>query len=326
MSKQNEAHILLVDDNIDFAKEFAEIFQNQCHSTVLYATTAKEALDKVKKNPIKVVILDQVMPTKGTELFKQLKQIDPNLKTILLTAEADNHDLTEATNIGFDYAILKEDNEIDRIPSIILILLMKYNNDRFSQTRRPFFVLEQGGIFSKKQYVEYSVVSYEIIDEAYVFPNSWVTRNLVERGTVLSLDEEINVEKEFNFQNDFQIADEQALGFEFENLVNFRTELTLKMEQDFHSTYTESLKRVINRKAQFEIKDDSVGIVSRVYEYAKVFNMIKVFLQKTCSCCQSKTVDAVTVYLPIPVVKYRIREYYDDGRTKELETGELRGK
>ena len=129
-----------------------------------------------------------------------------------------------------------------------------------------------------------------------MFPNSWVTRNLVERGTVLSLDEEINVEKEFNFQNDFQIADEQALGFEFENLVNFRTELTLKMEQDFHSTYTESLKRVINRKAQFEIKDDSVGIVSRVYEYAKVFNMIKVFLQKTCSCCQSKTVDAVTVY------------------------------
>ena len=146
MSKQNEAHILLVDDNIDFAKEFAEIFQNQCHSTVLYATTAKEALDKVKKNPIKVVILDQVMPTKGTELFKQLKQIDPNLKTILLTAEADNHDLTEATNIGFDYAILKEDNEIDRIPSIILILLMKYNNDRFSQTRRLFLFLNKGNI------------------------------------------------------------------------------------------------------------------------------------------------------------------------------------
>lgn len=326
MNKQKESHILLVDDNVYFAKEYAETLQNQCQSTVLYATNAKDAMDMVKKNPIKVVILDQVMPTKGTELFKQLKKIDSNLKTILLTAEADKHDLTEATNIGFDHALMKEDTDMARLPIMILLLIMKYNSSSFCEKGAPFFVQENGGIFRKKQRVEYSVVDYEIIDDSYVFPDSWITRNLIERGTTLSLEEEINVEKEFNFQSDFYIDSEQILGFELESLINFKTNLTLKMEQDFHSTYTESLKKVINRKGQFEIKEDVVGIVSRVYEYAKVYNMIKVFLQKICSSCKSRSVDSITVYLPIPVVKYRIREYYDDGNIKELASGELRGR
>lgn len=185
---------------------------------------------------------------------------------------------------------------------------------------------ERGGLFSKKQRIEYTVAGYEILDNAYVFPNSWITRNLIERGTSLSLEEEIDVEKEFNFQEDFHIDNEQSLGLEFDNIMSFKSGLTLKMEQDFQSKYIESLKKIINRKVHFEIKDDDERIVSRVYEYAKVFNMIKVFIQKTCSCCQSTSIDAVTVYLPIPVVKYRICEYFDDGNIKEIDSGELRGR
>lgn len=149
ISYKKGPHVLLVDDNVDFAKEYAEIFQNQCHTTVVYATTAKDALDIVKKNPIKVVILDQVMPTKGTELFKQLKRIDPNLKTILLTSEAEGHDLTEATNIGFDYALWKEDNDLNRIPTMILILLMKYNVTTIPKISSPFLFWSKGVFLGK---------------------------------------------------------------------------------------------------------------------------------------------------------------------------------
>ena len=325
MNAQEKPHVLLVDDNEYFAKEYAETLQNQCQTAVLYATNAEDALNIVKKNPIKVAILDQVMPTKGTELFKQLKQLDPHLKSILLTAEADRHDLTEAIYIGFDYALMKEERDMDRLPTMILMLIMKYDATAFSKKSSPFFVQKQSRIFGKKQLVNYTVIAYEIIDNTYVFPDSWLTRNLIERGTTLSLEEEINVEKEFNFKDNFHIDNEQNIGIELEQSLNFKTELTLRMEEDFQSNYTESLKRVINRKGQFEIKDDSTGVVSRVYEYAKVFWRIKVFIQKTCTCCQSKTVDSITVYLPVPIVKYRIREYYEDGSIKELESGELRG-
>lgn len=247
MNTQQKPHVLLVDDNEYFAKEYAETLQNQCQTVVLYATTAEDALNIVRKNSIKVAILDQVMPTKGTELFKQLKEIDPNIKTILLTAEADKHDLTEATYIGFDNTLIKDECDMDRLPTLILLLIMKYNATHFSKKSSPFFIQEQGGLFGKKQRVEYTVVSYEIIDNEYVFPDSWLTRNLIERGTTLSLEEEINVEKEFNFKNNFHIENEQNVGIDLELTLNFKTELTLKMEEDFQSTYTESLKRVINR-------------------------------------------------------------------------------
>lgn len=319
-------HILLVDDNVDFAKEYAETLQNQCQSTVLYATTAEQAVNIVKKHPIKVVILDQLMPTKGTELFKKIKQIDSRVKTVLLTAEADKRELTDAANMGFDYTLLKEERDMDKLPTMLLLLIMKYNALAFSDKQSPFFVWESGGFLGKKQKVEYSIVAYEIEDKDYVFPDSWQTRNFVERGTVLTLEDELNVEEEFSYSNDFHIENEQSLGIDLEQTVIFKTNLASKMQQDFKNNYTESLKRIMNRKVQFEIKDDSTGVISRSYEYAKVFYMIKVFVQKTCSCCQSKSIDAVTVFLPIPVIKYRIREYYNDGSNKDLDSGEIRGK
>lgn len=317
-------HILLVDDNIDFAREYTETLQNQCRSKVLYASTAEEAIKILKNNPIKVVILDQVMPTKGTELFKQMKKIDPRIKTILLTAEADRHDLTLATNIGFDYALLKEEDDMDSLPIKILLLIMKYNSMNITNGK-PFYTQEIGGVFGKKQTINYSIINYEIIDEQFSFEDGWVTRNMIERGETLELCEEINVEKEFNYTDSFHISDEFSAGVETEHVLKFKNDLSIKMAKDLKNTYTESLKRVLKRKIKLEISENSQNVISRVYEYAKVFSIIKVYLKKDCSCCQTSTIDAITVHLPIPIVKYRIKEYYDDNTYKILEAGEIKG-
>lgn len=317
-------HILLVDDNADFAREYSETLQNQCKSKVVYATTADEAIEIIKQNPIKVVILDQVMPTKGTDLFKQIKKIDSRIKTVLLTAEADKHDLTLATNIGFDYALLKEEDDMDTLPMKILLLIMKYNSLSATSSNEPFYVQKNGGLFDKKHTIKYTIINYEVIDEKYSNENHWITRNMVERGESFELSEQFDVEKEFNYTESFQLCDESSLGLENDNIVNFKNDLSIRMALDLKNTYTESLKKILNRKIKLEISDSSEDVISRVYEYAKVYSMIKVYIKKECSCCQSNTIDAVTVYQPIPIVKYRIKEYYDDGNYKVLEAGEIK--
>ncbi|MCL2079976.1 MAG: response regulator [Oscillospiraceae bacterium] len=326
MNNRSNAHVLLVDDNEDFAREYAETLQNQCGATVIYAASSDNAIKMFKNNSIKVVILDQKMdPIKGTEMFKILKKIDPKVGTILLTTEAERRDLTEATNIGFDYALLKEEPDIESLPIKILLLIMRYNSYALIGNEPLFYKHKSGGLLRRNDIVEYFIMGYETLDESYVFPDSWITRNFIEKGTTLTLEEELNIEKEFNFKDSFKIISENNLGFSIDETIKFTSNLALKMEHDFESTYTESLKKVMKRKVQLDIDSSITNILSRVYEYTKVFRMVKVFLKKICSCCQGSSIDAITAFLPVPIVRYRIREYYDDGTNKERESGEIRG-
>lgn len=320
----NKPYVILIDDNIDFAKEYSETLQRICNTRVLYATTNESALKIIKENPIKVAIIDQVMPVKGTVLFKQIKQIDPNIMTIMLTAEADRHDLTEAANIGFDATLLKEEPDISILPFKILILLTKYNAKENENSEPILIVKKKSSSFGKSNQIVYTVMGYETIDNEFVFENSWLTRDLVERGESVTYETEQNYEEVFNYTNSFIIEDEAFLGIDVKYFAEFKNNLSIRMAKDFGNTYTESLKRMMRKKKILDLPQDQSNIASRNYEYAKVYQQIKVYIQKLCSCCQEKTVDAITVYLPIPIIKYRIIEYFVDGTQKEIKAGEIK--
>lgn len=319
----NGPYVLLIDDNSDFAKEYSETLQRICNTEIVYATTQEQALKIARENPIKVAIIDQVMPVKGTVLFKQLKQIDPNMMTILLTAEADRHDLTEAANIGFDVTLLKEEPDIDILPLKLLTLIARYNAKIIEKTLPILTEEKKTGIF-KTHKITYSIAGYEIINDKYVFENSWITRDIVEKGESISYETEFNFEEDFNYSTSFVIENEAGLGISSNKMVDFKNSLSTKMASDFNNTYTESLKRIMKKKRILDLPQDQSNIVSRNYEYAKVYQQIKVYIQKHCSCCEEKAITAITVYLPIPTLKYKIVEYFSDGTFKEIQAGEIK--
>lgn len=314
--------VLLIDDNIDFAREYSENLQSLCGADVIYATTASDALELVKKKPIKIAIIDQVMPVKGTELFKQIKEIDPYIRTILLTAEAGRRDLTDAANMGFDYTLLKEDEDMDSLPSKILVLLSKYNAQKFNHSK-PFFCKKKRLIFTKKPLVNYYIQQYETIDDKYADPDGWITRDIIEKGESLTYEEEFDFEVDFNYSESFKINNEASLGLSFSQLGDFKNSLSVQMANDFSNTYTESLKRILKRKKILDLPSEQQDIVSRVYEYTKVYHRIKVYIRKECYCCNEQSITPITVNLPIPIIKYRIIEYFTDGTKKEINSGEI---
>jgi two-component system response regulator YesN len=78
--------ILLVDDDKDFRSEFREMLQEEYE--IIEASGGEQALDIINKpNIVDLVILDvRMQGIQGTEVLKRLKQIDPYLKIIMLTA------------------------------------------------------------------------------------------------------------------------------------------------------------------------------------------------------------------------------------------------
>jgi signal transduction histidine kinase len=74
---------------------------------VLTATTAKEGLELLSQHPVAVVLSDQKMPgIEGVEFLRQVRELDPRVMRMLVTAYGDAKILGDAINDGNIYRYL----------------------------------------------------------------------------------------------------------------------------------------------------------------------------------------------------------------------------
>ena len=95
--------ILAVDDEIDMLKTFESILKKKYH--LLSAQSAEEALQKIEKENIDLVLLDIRMPKMdGIELLKIIKKTAQTLDVIMVSASKDLSSAIEAMKLGaLDY-------------------------------------------------------------------------------------------------------------------------------------------------------------------------------------------------------------------------------
>ena len=98
--KAKNINVLLVDDNEKFLKSIAERTRLKGFN-VFTASNGREALDIARKETVHVAVVDQRMPDmEGLVVITQLKEISPDIHTILLTGHGDDKlkETTEALN------------------------------------------------------------------------------------------------------------------------------------------------------------------------------------------------------------------------------------
>ncbi len=92
---QKPIHVLLVDDEEKFLDSVAERIRLKGFEPLL-AHNGEEAVRLAKSQPVYAAVVDQKMPgMDGTETIRQLQQIHPDIKTVLLTGFG-NEKLKEA--------------------------------------------------------------------------------------------------------------------------------------------------------------------------------------------------------------------------------------
>ena len=88
-------------------------------SVVGSASTAGEALDKIREMPVDVVLVDIRLPDfDGIELAKRIKSEDRKVKIIMLTTFPDRESMSAAIEAGADGYLLKEASESMIVASI----------------------------------------------------------------------------------------------------------------------------------------------------------------------------------------------------------------
>lgn len=92
--------LLIVDDQNGIRILLSEVFSSEGYHT-FQASNGKLALEIVRKEMPDLVLLDMKIPgMDGLEILKHIKEFNPRIKVIMMTAYGELDMLTEATKLG----------------------------------------------------------------------------------------------------------------------------------------------------------------------------------------------------------------------------------
>src|SRR5271165_467788 len=98
--------LVVIDDDAAVLDVFRALLQDTALK-VLTATTAGEGEALVTSAEPDAVVLDALLPDKsGLEAFERIRQLDPQLPILMISASSDSETVIEATRLGaFDYLV-----------------------------------------------------------------------------------------------------------------------------------------------------------------------------------------------------------------------------
>ncbi len=99
---------ILVVDDADFLRTIVEDILTHCGHTVLQAKDGQEGLSMLSEEDVDVCLLDIHMPgMDGFEVLKKIKQNNPELKVVMISALAQENNVRMALQLGADSFVVK---------------------------------------------------------------------------------------------------------------------------------------------------------------------------------------------------------------------------
>ena len=107
MTGSNRSKILVVDDAGPVVILCVNVLQALGYA-IKAANRGETAIDLVRKEPFDLLVVDYKMPgMNGFEVLGQVREIRPRMACMLMTAHGTPDIINEATQLGFDYILLK---------------------------------------------------------------------------------------------------------------------------------------------------------------------------------------------------------------------------
>jgi len=131
--------VLIVDDNRDFAENVADLARLQSLRPVI-ASGLAEALERVRREPIDVAIVDHRLPDgKGTDFLAETREAYPDLVTVFVTGFFSSDTTVTALNEGA-FAFVTKDSEpeqfMDAMNRAVQNALLKRENRSLRVTQQ----------------------------------------------------------------------------------------------------------------------------------------------------------------------------------------------
>ena len=133
MKGKNGYKILVVDDQVGVVSFLFDFFTRKGYE-VLQARNAKKAMEAVKRERPDLVLLDVKLGwgKDGIEVLKEIKEVEPKTRVIMMTGVAEEDVAEEAKRLGADDYITKPFS-LSYLERVVALKVLKLQIDRIGE-------------------------------------------------------------------------------------------------------------------------------------------------------------------------------------------------
>lgn len=316
--------VLVVDDDLAAAQTFADLIGTKYGFGTEAYSDLNKVLEIVRTGTIKVVVLDERMPEmNGTELFKKIHCINPSIKAVLLTGEADRSDIIKATKLGYsDYL---EKSQISDLPGKVMIAYTQYEVGIMEQLgeERPLSIFNP--IKTRMGIYKYTVCSVELVDKNYTIEDRWKTQ-LALVSSEQTLEYSYEYTKDCIVKAGAEFKKSANVGLETGKLASLKSQLDTVVTSHIDSSLSLSVTHRKKVTQTYKLQDgieEGKQAVKKVFESNPIYYKFNVLLKKYCRLCGNVRVFPIEVYKRIPKEMTRVQIFYADGSNRIINTGSV---
>lgn len=316
--------VLVVDDDLAAAQTFADLIGTKYGFGTEAYSDLNKVLEIVRTGTIKVVVLDERMPEmNGTELFKKIHGINPSIKAVLLTGEADRSDIIKATKLGYsDYL---EKSQISDLPGKVMIAYTQYEVGITEQLgeERPLSIFNP--IKTRMGIYKYTVCSVELVDKNYTIEDRWKTQ-LALVSSEQTLEYSYEYTKDCIVKAGAEFKKSANVGLETGKLASLKSQLDTVVTSHIDSSLSLSVTHRKKVTQTYKLQDgieEGKQAVKKVFESNPIYYKFNVLLKKYCRLCGNVRVFPIEVYKRIPKEMTRVQIFYADGSNRIINTGSV---
>lgn len=319
--KSSVPEIIVIDDAPDAAKDFAALIEVQTGLKVQAFINPNELLDFITHVPVKVAILDQVMPEiRGTELFEKIKSIDSNVKAIMLTGEANRDEVAKAMNSGFSLYLSKGD--ITQLPRKVLEIYTQYelsiSRELKNKTAIKLFPLWKR-ILSPYYLVSCTPYGSQKISEEGECILDIYEGEEKEWSSSLSIENKIHIEEksEQKLQSEFSVSPEWIKGL----ASSINSSISTLFSKQFSLTSQETSTQKRTYRIPQHQNGEGITVSRRVIEQFPVFQYYHVVIRKVCRWCKQVKYISIIVSKQTNKIKTLQTDYMSDNSKNVIDLG-----
>lgn len=327
MNKLDNPEILVVDDDLEAASAFADLLIAKIKIGTIAESDPDMALQHVRQNDIKVVVLDQRMPKiSGTDLYRKILKENPFIKAVMLTGEADREEVAEAMG-QLRYAAYLEKRDLDNLHKKVILAYAHYEKEiqlqKNEKCHKKLWILNPRKNRFYTQRLD--ILSIECINEIVTFPSNWTTTfelnaDECEKEDVYEFEDEIIVSTGTDVHTSTKFSGALSI------LPTFKSEIDTAITETFNLNRRlkkRMSKKVINKYRLQEHAESGKTVVKKIFESCPVYSEYHVLIRKVCRFCKSVHIMPMTVYKRQHKEATRVCIYYTDGSKNQIETGNV---
>lgn len=315
--------VLVVDDELRAARTCADYLKIHTSLTVAHTDDAERALEIIRTDPVKVVVLDQRMQegartrTTGTRLFEQIRQLDHRVRCVIFSALSQEKDLEHMLDLHVSY--LKK-SQLEQLPALVSAAKMEYLTDLArDHARRPVALGSYRERFSR---LHPPSVTFELIgvEDVSSTPQAreadYKTARRLDRPgkyTFVETDEaEIVIEDEHSHEVGIHLSIKAAVY----------AELTASVDNVLRDQHHETMRRHVSDSTKSELELSADQAVAQTYQRARLYLRRRAIVRLSCECCGRPEIVILEFHEWTGRYQHRRLDALADGTKKWVDLGE----